>query len=478
MTELPETLARHNGTGYVLAPAGFGKTHLIAEAVSRAERRQLVLTHTYAGVSAIRRKMRLLRVPTSLFQIDTIASWTLRLACAYPGISKWTVPRPEGNQWTAMYAACGMLLDTNFARGIVKASYAGLYVDEYQDCSTEQHVLIFKLARDLPCRILGDPLQGIFDFAGQPLIDWVRDVADACPALGELQTPERWNRIGTASIGTWLRDVRQRLENGQPIELASGLPAGVFYRRAPDDDLMRVQRNACQYVSAPSTETITAIHGGTPEQKAKCHTLARQLGGHFSSIEEVEGKDLLSFFDKIGRAADSGAKLRHLNEFSAAMMTSVKANLTAACLRGQQTDIRSNTKNLNVAHAANAYLKQPTSTNMLSFLRALRAAPDVNVTRGDLFDRATGVLCKHIAHSHLTLEQAVEKFQSEFRHRGRLSRRRRIVGTTLLLKGLEFDHGIVLDASSLPKKHLYVALTRAAKSLTIISTKPTLNPAP
>jgi hypothetical protein len=80
VTDLSATLAQHNGTGYVLAPAGFGKTHLIAESVGRAERRQLVLTHTFAGVSAIRRKMRLLRVPASLFQIDTIASWTLRLA--------------------------------------------------------------------------------------------------------------------------------------------------------------------------------------------------------------------------------------------------------------------------------------------------------------------------------------------------------------------------------------------------------------
>lgn len=477
MTDLSAILAQHNGTGYVLAPAGFGKTHLIAESVGRAERRQLVLTHTFAGVNAIRRKMRLLRVPASLFQIDTIASWTLRLACAYPGVSKWTIRRPEGHQWTEMYVACVALLDTTFARGVIRASYAGLYVDEYQDCSTEQHALVLKLARDLPCRILGDPLQGIFDFAGQPLVDWARDVATMCSALGELQTPERWNRVGTPPIGNWLRDVRQRLEAGQPIDLTNCLPAGVHFQHAPDSDILRIQGNTCRHLSVPSTETVAAIHGGSAEQKAKCHSLARQLGGQFSSIEEVEGKDLFAFFAKVGRAATNGKKLKHLNDFAAATLTGVNVNLPAAAQRGERTEIRSNTKNPYVAGAANAYLDEASSANMLSFLQALRAISDVKVVRGDLFDRATGVLRKHIAHPLLTLDEAAEKYQSEFRHRGRFGSRRRIIGTTLLLKGLEFDHGIVLDASMLPKEHLYVALTRASKSLTIISTKPTLNPA-
>ena len=45
----------------------------------------------------------------------------------------------------------------------------------------------------------------------------------------------------------------------------------------------------------------------------------------------------------------------------------------------------------------------------------------------------------------------------------------KLIGTTLLVKGLEFDHAIVLDAASLTRKELYVALTRGARSVTIIS---------
>ena len=83
MPDLSEVLAKYRGTGYVVAPAGFGKTYLIAEAVSRSANRQLVLTHTYAGVNVLRRKMRELKVSNRAFRVDTIASWALRLSLSY-----------------------------------------------------------------------------------------------------------------------------------------------------------------------------------------------------------------------------------------------------------------------------------------------------------------------------------------------------------------------------------------------------------
>ena len=86
----------------------------------------------------------------------------------------------------------------------------------------------------------------------------------------------------------------------------------------------------------------------------------------------------------------------------------------------------------------------------------------MHVARADLFNRAVGVLKKHSAAPQLTLAEAAEKYQTQFRYRGRPVGRRRLIGTTLLVKGLEFDHAIVLDAASLPRKELYVALTRGA----------------
>ena len=168
MCELSAILAAHKGSGYVVAPAGHGKTHLIAESTARSSGRQLILTHTYAGVNALRRKMRVLNVSDRTYHIDTIASWALRLSLSYSGTSGWKDERPANNeQWNALYDACTRLLDHEFIRRIVRASYDGVYVDEYQDCSVAQHGIVVKLARDLPSRVLGDPLQGIFDFGGR-----------------------------------------------------------------------------------------------------------------------------------------------------------------------------------------------------------------------------------------------------------------------------------------------------------------------
>lgn len=144
MPELPKILAAYGGIGYVVAPAGFGKTHLIAASLCHAEKRQLVLTHTYAGVNALRRKMRQIGVPNGASRIDTIASWALRLSLSYPEASRWSIERPDQEQWAELYRACCRLLEYGFIRRVLRASYGGLYVDEYQDCSRAQHDIVLR----------------------------------------------------------------------------------------------------------------------------------------------------------------------------------------------------------------------------------------------------------------------------------------------------------------------------------------------
>lgn len=479
MCELAARLARYEGAGYVVAPAGFGKTHLIAESAALSAGRQLILTHTYAGVNALRRKMRILGVSDRLYRIDTIASWALRLSLSYSDTSGWQEERPADNeQWDALYEVCARLLDHAFIRRIVRASYHGLYVDEYQDCSAAQHAIILKLARDLPCRILGDPLQGIFDFDGQNPIDWARDVEGPFERLGALDLPHRWIQAGAGELGTWLRNVRICLEQGQPIDLNANRPAAVRFVQSGADPqvLFQCQGNSCRYFRCDSSHTVIAIHKGSQEYKAKCHRLSRGLSGKFSSIEEVEGKDLFSFVRKIERARADAARLKAVIAFAKTCMTAVETHLPAGTVRGEHVDIRANTRNPEAARKANEYLAAPTSGALAGFLQALKATTGVEVVRADLFNRALGVLAKNVLHPELSLAEAAEKYQGEFRHKGRPVGRRKLIGTTLLVKGLEFDHAIVLDATSLSRKELYVALTRGARTLTIISTSAVLRP--
>ncbi len=480
MCELAATLAAHKGYGYVVAPAGYGKTYLIADATRQSAGRQLVLTHTYAGVNALRRRMRELGVSDGLYHIDTIASWALRLSLSYSSTSGWTEERPADNEcWRGLYAACARLLDHAFIRRIVRASYDGLYVDEYQDCSIAQHSIVLKLARDVPCRVLGDPLQGIFDFDGQDSIDWVHDVEEDCEPLGSLDVPHRWIKAGAGELGLWLQNARACLEQNQPLNLNAERPAGlrVVQPNADPQSVFQAQANTCRYFQCDPTDTVIAIHKGSSDYKAKCHTLSRTLSGSFSSIEEVEGKDLFSFLRKIENTRADGDRLKEVIAFAKRCMTAVEDNLPAATIRGEHVKIRANTRNAEAAYKANAYLAEPTSAAMAGFLLSLKKTPGIKVVRADLFNRALGVLRKHVLQPGLSLMEAAEKYQREFRHSGRPVGRRRLIGTTLLVKGLEFDHAIVLDAASLSKKELYVALTRGARSLTIVSTSPILNPA-
>ena len=88
--------------------------------------------------------------------------------------------------------------------------------------------------------------------------------------------------------------------------------------------------------------------------ETKCHVLARNLAGKFSSIEEIEGKALFSFVNKIENARTNQVKLKVAIEFAEQCMTATKSNLPAATLRGEQASIHRKTRNQEAAEAANA----------------------------------------------------------------------------------------------------------------------------
>ncbi len=72
--------------GTVTAPAGCGKTHLIADALARhtASKPILVLTHTNAGVAALKGCLDRASVPTSAYRLATIDGWSMRLLTLFP----------------------------------------------------------------------------------------------------------------------------------------------------------------------------------------------------------------------------------------------------------------------------------------------------------------------------------------------------------------------------------------------------------
>lgn len=455
--------------GYVIAPAGYGKTHLIALAVRASCGRQLILTHTFAGVNSIKTKMTALGIPASKYQVDTIASWSLRLCLAYPKTSRWETENPTSKQWNKLYGCCSGLLEKKFIRHVVAATYAGVYVDEYQDCSDSQHSLVCALAEFLPCRILGDPMQAIFDFDEGKPVDWDASVYPTFGCLGQLEIPWRWERAGEPELGAWLKGARKKIEQGQKIDLLGELPPSVVRVYTNPEYLASQQYSSlCDLLS--HNESVIALHGGDQRSKNKTHRLAQTMAGRFSSIEEVEGKDLHSFLKKFGAAKTVQAGFLLALDFAKKCFTGVSNALTAGTKRGEVAKQSKGTKYPLVLHAANDYLNNPTSSHLKSFFLALKANPETSAYRRDLLYRLLNVLKMHIDGEGVTLSEAANIYQREMRHTGRPISHRKLIGTTLLVKGLEYDHAVVLDADALDVKDLYVAMTRGSKSLTIIGT--------
>jgi len=99
----------------------------------------------------------------------------------------------------------------------------------------------------------------------------------------------------------------------------------------------------------------------------------------------------------------------------------------------------------------------------------------VVIVRNELFHEMLRALSEYETCYYSCLEDAAIITRDRTRRTGRAPGRY-VISRTLLVKGLEFDHTLVLDANTLDRKNLYVALTRASRSLTVLGTSPVLKP--
>ena len=127
---------------FAVAAAGCEKTELLGQlAADHRSGRQLVLTHTHAGVAAVKKRLADMCVPREEFHIDTIAGWGLRYGAAYPAISGFRPGAEADPDWATAYPGAEKVCRTALGKRVVTESYNGVLVDEYQDCSLKQHAL-------------------------------------------------------------------------------------------------------------------------------------------------------------------------------------------------------------------------------------------------------------------------------------------------------------------------------------------------
>jgi hypothetical protein len=456
----------------VMLPAGCGKTELLARAVAHGSTNsapQLVLTHTHAGVHAIRARLRRLRVASDTVQVTTIAGWALRIASAYPTLSGLTQPTPGTSaDWNAVHRGVTEALASPHLRRVLTASYGGVYVDEYQDCTIQQHGLVLRLAGSLPVRLFGDPLQSIFGFGSNAVVDWDTDVTPHFPPLPVAAHPWRW--AGTnPGLGAWLyADLRERLLRQLPIHL-DDTPVDWRSTRHP-----ATQHQACVRI-AQQPGSAVAIH----QYANQCHSLAQRLGGQFTSMEELESRDLLAAASTLDQA-EGLAVLVALLEFAKRCIAGLPPAVGRA-VGALQTACRPSPliarQHPALHRSLLAAAENPSPSNLLTAMQAIEELPGIVIYRQELWRELKRALRIQHDESPSTVRDAVLTARDRTRRHGR-DVEHRSVSRTLLVKGLEYAHAIVLDADVLDITNLYVAMTRGSTTLTVLSNRSRLTPRP
>lgn len=451
--------------GFVVAAAGCGKTEAIARAVARLTTgRELVLTHTHAGVKALRDRLRKFGVPEERFRVDTIAGWCLRYATSFPNLSKLSSERPVSDDWSLVYPAAAATLTIDAIQEVVRNSYSGVFVDEYQDCTLSQHDVVLRLAALLPCRLLGDPLQGIFGFKDR-LIDWDRDVASTFEALPPLCVPYRWNN--NAALGGRLAELRQALLAGEQFDLRQPpfrwrpLPA------APADQLL-AQIRACSDVHGAGGDVV-AVRRWAHD----CYHVAAKLQGRFTCMEEMDCKDLLSAASRI-EAHAGAARCAAVFDFASQCMTGVStplAPIRKKLAEGRLPDPSRLKDSRDIARAVLLVAADTTLGSVPELLRLIDAIPNRRLYRRELWREMLRALQLYSGGNGASLREAAWELRNRLRRQGRAVERHTI-SRTLLIKGLEFAHAVILDAADHDARHFYVAATRPTETLTVCSSEP------
>lgn len=457
--------------GLVTAPAGCGKTHLIAQSVAQhqASKPVLILTHTNAGVAALRNRLNRLEISRKSYRLSTVDGMAIRLVSSFPkrrgiGIDTLKLLNPKADYPRIRQAACALLKDGTFLE-ILRANYSNLIVDEYQDCSILQHTLITAIATAIPTCILGDPLQAVFTF--QPLPKWT-DVCSLFPFVQELDVPWRWKIAGTEEFGHWLLDIRTKFLARVPIDFSIAPKEVTLFLLDNLNTCFDCQVAAAQLKPPTPDSTILIIGAGTsPPQHRK---FAKRIYGAVT-VESVDLRDLTNFAKQFDFTAQDA--VNRLIDFASNIMTNVDAQNFHRRIISLEKNTATRAPSIPETIALQ-FIKEPTPSNAAELLVSLNKEQDVKCHRPEIFRACVRSLNACSLEKSISFHDAAIATRESNRLHGR-SLPKKAVGSTLLLKGLESDVSVILNTHEHNFSSLYVAMTRGSKRLIVCSPMTTWN---
>jgi DNA helicase-2/ATP-dependent DNA helicase PcrA len=461
----------------LIAPAGYGKTYTISECLIHLEGKgkQLILTHTHSGVASLKEKFKQKNIPSSNYNIETITSFAQKYVLSF--YNGKDIPSQENSKeyYPFIINKAKEIFKLNLVKNVISRTYFGLFVDEYQDCTTQQHALILSLAVLFPTHILGDYLQGIFGFNGESLIDMQSKIG----MLGfinnqySLNQPQRWLRGNNCNLGLDLKKIRESLIKKEEINLTQYPSIKTFI--FDDRDLYLPYKDYYKEITKLlKEENLLIIHPDSTSINPRLN-LVKKFNNRLTLIESIDDKD----FYKIANTADeitTDNVVSKLKELSYKLFNKTGLNAWFNANGFKNKKIEKDRTSVKYLESIIEELKNNISFGKItSFLIGVKELQGVKSHRKELFNSFMKSL-READESKITASNAMANSRNLIRRTGRKVLGR-CIGTTLLTKGLEFDTVAIINAHKFKcPKHLYVALTRASKRLLIFTNNVYLSP--
>jgi superfamily I DNA/RNA helicase len=474
----------------LIAPAGHGKTTAIADCILQCpeDSCQLILTHTHAGIASLRTKFKNKNIPHKKYQLETITGFAQRYVLSYLGSSK--LPSEDDKSYfNIAVEECKLLLQSSVVQTILKISYGGVFVDEYQDCTIAQHNMIMTLASNMPLHVLGDPLQGIFSFESSALVNFDNDL-NIFTKFELLNHPWRWKDTNPV-LGQCISNIRESLIKGELIELNNLKINGLYVINSSEENekfsslinIINKEKNIL--VIYPSYHEVNKY--GNIQLRGDLNDRIRlkqrvDFSNKFSLIDAIDSSEYYScakliddFLSKckkgrkIKRVARFYDILEHLHLNSSEISKWINKSRNTFVKRTKVNAIYSE----ELAKTYSQFEATITLENLKILIEKIIALPKIKCYHRDFYHTINNCLGIAIK-DDISLFEAMKLVKTRIRHQGRKINDN-CIGTTLLTKGLEFDTVIIWDANKFEDaKNFYVAISRACKNLYILSEKSAL----
>lgn len=432
-----QTTSPSPGGFAIVAPAGFGKTEYIADHACGQDKATLVLTHTNAGVDALKRRLSQREVKAG-YRVTTIAAWCEAWVKAYPYLTSYDSYSSEKDTNTdayfkRLYVEMRLLCAKTWFRRTLQVSYGSVVVDEYQDCTVTQHEMFLGLSEFLPLVVLGDPLQGVLYWVkNDPIVDWRNLTLPIYPLESQ---PWRWINAGRPELGDYISSIRNDLMpalNGIDVNISLNRNCANVSIIAPDA-LNSMQRwDGCGTVAY-----VTNI------QQVQYAFSQRHI--NFQANENVDNREAVEVcaaFDGCTGIALGQAVLKFAGKCFTRISTELKSYITR--LDKGSFDFSKIRKHPAVGAALCAIEESSSPDAILSVLNAIKREREFRLYRGVYFGEVCRAL-KVASSEGINVTEALNVIRAQGRSYEVRTPYRLLSSRTVLSKGLEYDTAVVSE---------------------------------